>query len=1026
MPAAPAAFDPLTPVRRGAVSGRWRHADLRAWPWLVVLVLAGLAPAGRSQTATGSDPANYYAKGWLVEDGLPHNVVNRMVQDHRGFFWLATAGGLARFDGREFREFPLPMVPVDASFNIRDLVMEDPSTLLMLPASGGIVRMRDNVFSYHPATTALAGKSVGAVFAEPGGVLWLGAGVTGLMRWQAGRLVTFGPEEGYVVRPTGGRQCFAIDGDGRTWVSCGDFVGWYRDGRLIRVPVDTPSAIIIAAARSGGIWISTFERLLKWEDDRLTVICDRAEWLPGAGFVQHLFEDHAGVLWVGTRRQGLFRLAAGKPVPVPTEHYQVAQITEDAESNLWVAMEGGGINRLRPKTFSLLNASVGLPNDSSTSVCEDAAGAVWCADRRNGLVQVLAGKTRIFSRTENGSALFASNVCIDRDDTIWIGSNNGLYQLGADRSAPIRLLDATIQPVRSFFCTRSGDMWVGSGGAAAPGFQLGYFHRGVYHPFSEAEGFNAKHVVALAEAADGAVWIGTYDGEVFEYRDGRFVQRVAREAMQAGHIYSLHFDASGALWIGAEHGLILKKGELLRRFTRADGLPDDVITQMLEDNRGRLWLCCRRGFFSVAIADLKALATGGSRSVIAMTFGKDDGLPGFSAPTGGQPMAWKAHDGRLWFVTDRGVVGFDPEASLPERPPPPVFIDEVLVDNLPVSALAPLHVPPGDHRVVFRVVALDYSAPEKVRLRHQLLGFDADWVETGAENAASYAQLPPGNYSLRVIAANQDGRWNNAGATLALVVAAAWWQTWWARAAAVLAFTGLVVWLARYWSHQRLKGRLQRLERAHALEQERARIARDLHDELGGSVTQIGMLADRLNRHAVQPELKGVLRHLAWRTRGLAGELESIVWTVSPKNNTWDQLAAFVAQYAQRFFRDTSIDCSVEGAESLPPRPLAPEAQHHVLSVVKEALNNVLKHSGATGVKLVLAHADGVFTVRIRDNGHGFDPASPAHAERNGLANMRTRATEIGGTLTIESAAGRGAELIFSIPEHPAPSPVRF
>jgi signal transduction histidine kinase/ligand-binding sensor domain-containing protein len=953
---------------------------------------------------------DYSAKSWLVEDGLPHNVVNRTVQDARGFLWVATAGGLARFDGRDFREYPVTMAPLEAGLNIRDLTVENPSTLLMLPASGGIVRLREKAFSYHPATAALAGKILRTLFVEPNGTLWLGGNSAALWRWQDGRLITFGAKEQYVVRRKDARQCFAIDGDGRTWISCGEFLGWYRDGKLIPVPIDAQSSVVIAAARSGGIWIATDERLLKWENDRMTKVSDRPDWLPAEANVQNVMEDSTGVLWIGTRRHGLFRLTEGKAVAVLTDHYQVRAIASDAEANLWLSMDGGGLRRLRPKTFALLNMAAGLPDNNSTSICEDAAGAIWCADRRNGIVQIFDGRTRVFTAPDIQPPINVTNICPDGKDNIWIGSLTGLYQLPADRSAAIRLLDGSIRPVRSLYCTRSGDMWVGSGGDPASGFQLGYFRRGVYHALTAADGFQAKQVVAVTEAPDGAVWMGTYEGEVLEYRAGTLTRCLTREATRAGHIHSLHFDASGALWIGSEHGLLEKKGAQLRRFTRADGLPDDLISQVLEDDRGRLWLCSRRGFFSVAIADLEALAEGRSSQVIATTFGKDEGLPDFSAPIGGQPMAWKARDGRLWFVTDRGMIGFDPDASLSARPPPAVYIDEALVDNRPAAFGTELRVPPGSHRVEFHFVALNYSAPEKVRLRHQLVGVDQNWVETGAEHSAGYAQLPPGTYAMRVTGANQDGRWSEQGARLALIVAPAWWQTWWWRAAETLVAIALVSAIVRYWSHRRLQRRVEQLEGERALERERSRIARDLHDELGGSLTQIGMLADRLKRQATDTEATE-LGQLARRTRGLASELESIVWTVNPKNDTWDKLAFFLVRFAESFFRETSIECTVEGAETVPSRPLAPDVQHHLLSVAKEALNNLLKHSQATKARINLGWCADEFSLVIEDDGVGFQPDSPEHAERNGLANMRARIAEIGGTISIESAPGRGSRI---------------
>lgn len=999
------------PLFRGIARSRGARLEARVTAFAALLSLTW-AVVGFAQPDAGANPAGFFARSWFVEDGLPHNVVNRAVQDGRGFLWVATAGGLARFDGREFREFAVPMANPDAGFNIRDLTLENPDTLLLLPASGGVLRLRDGVFTDHPVTAALTGKTVLNIFSEPGGTLWLGGPGTLLMRWHDGKLATLGAGEGFLAKRAA-RHYFAIDGDGRTWVSCGDFLGWYRDGRLIQVPLETRASIGIAAARSGGVWISTDERLLKWEDDRLSVVCDQLSWLPGKGVVQHLFEDRSGVLWIATRRLGLFRLQQGKPVSVPTGRFQITALTADAESNLWAAMEGGGLSRLKPKTFVVLDSSTGMPDDQAVSVCEDASGAIWCADRRNGLVCISGGETRIFSQTDTPLALYASNVCPDQQGNLWIGSVNGLYRLPADRSQPVQMFDRGLQPVRSLFCGRDGDVWVGSGSGAGPGYQLGRFHAGVYRAFSAAEGFQGKHVVAIADAADGAVWIGTYDGEVLELRDGRFIPRIGKREAQLGHIHSLHFDASGALWLGSERGLARLKDGRLRVFTRADGLPDDLITQVLEDDRGRLWVSSRRGFFYVGIDGLNAVAEGRTPRVAATMLGREEGLPAFSSPVGGQPMAWKGHDGRLWFVTDRGVIGFDPEGSLPTRAAPAVYIDSILVEgrSVPVPAES-LRIPSGDHRVDFRFVAPNYSAPEKVRLRHRLVGFDQDWIETTAARSASYVRLPPGTYQLRVMATSGDGGTDNFAANLGVIVVPAWWQTWWLRALFVLGFTGLVAALARLWSHRRLKSRLDRLEREHALEKERSRIARDLHDDLGGSLTQIGLLADRLKRQGTDPALGPALGQLAWRTRRLAGDLESIVWTVSPKNNTLDRLAAFIAQYVNGFCRDTAVRVIVRGEESIPPVPVAPDAQHHLLAVLKEALNNVLKHAHATGVTVTMAVEGEEFVLRVADDGIGFDPAAAEHSERNGLNNIRSRVADLGGRVEISSGAGRGTEIV--------------
>lgn len=961
-----------------------------------------------------ADPG-YHLQGWLVDQGLPHNVVNRVVQDHRGFLWVATLGGLARFDGREFRDYPLPELPPSASLNIRDLAVENEATLVMLPATGGIWRLRDGVYSLHPASADVADKTLLSLLVAPDGVLWVGTNASTVMRWKDGHMITLGPNEGLTGRP-GTRIFFAQDAVGRTWIANGEFVGWYANGKLTRLPIDTHGAAAIALARSGGIWIATPDQLLKWENEKLEAICSRTEWISPVASVQQLYEDRGGVLWIGTRRLGLFRIVDGKPIAEATEHFQISAITEDNDANLWVSMDGGGINRLRRKTFALLDSADGLQDNISTSVCEDATGAIWCADRAGGAVRMQEGVAKTFDRTPEGGSLYASNISPDREGNIWIGAVSGLYRLKADASGPLQKMEPAISPVRLLYCSSKNEMWTAWGYDRGERYKFGYFRKGAYQAFSAREGFAGQHIVAVAEAPDGVIWVGADDGQLLEFRDGKFIERVARDDPKTGRIHTILVDQKGGLWIGTERGLILREGDKLYRFTRADGLPDDFITQALEDSRGRLWLCTRRGFCSLATAELRDLAAGRISRVTGTTFGSEEGLPGISAPTGGQPMSWKARDGRLWFVTSRGIVGFDPMASLAVHPSPTVYIDQVLLDGESVSA-AKLKLPPGSHRIEFNFVALNYSAPEKVRMRHQLVGFDQDWVETGAERSAAYPHLPPGKYALQVIAANQDGRWSPAAATLSFIVTPAWWQTWWWRTGALLIFTAAVALLARFFFLRRLKRQLDRLEQEHALEKERARIARDLHDDLGGSLTQIGMLADRLNRQADSSPLRLGLKQLAGRTRGLAGELESIVWAVSPKNDTWDRLASFIAQFVQRFFRDTTIACSAEGAESIPALPLAPEAQHHVLAIVKEAMNNVLKHSQATQVTITMSFAAQIFEMRVRDNGIGFDPAAGEHAERNGLTNMRTRADEIGGSLDIVSQRTTGTELTVRIPQ---------
>lgn len=936
-----------------------------------------------------------------MDDGLPHNATTRIVQDGRGYLWIATGGGLARFDGREFREFSPPVPSPDRS--VRDLAVEHGHAIVFLPASGGVWRFSDGVFSEHPVNRHLRAGTLLYLLTEPGGALWV-VGNTDFVRYHEGKAETFGLRDGLNRRSY--RPTLGVDEDGRVWLAAGDYLGHYENGKLRRFPDSLGAVVTVGTARSGGLWVATAERLLRMEKGVLRTVVAGSEWTENRAGLQELFEDRHGVLWIPSRRFGLSRLERGRIVRTSTSHDQAVSVTVDSEDNLWISTFGGGIERLRRQTFILHDASTGLLDDMSTSVCDDASGALWAANRRGGVVRIQDGSLQAFAEGTGFPRLYATAVCPDRENGIWVGGVQGLYRFGAQPGKELEFIGPELAEAHVLFGAANGDMWVGSGET-----RLGYFRGGVYRPITRTEGYNLRRVRAIVQDARGTIHVGTDDRQLFRWNEAEHRLENLPLSIE-GLVYGMYADTRGHVWVATSSGLVLHGNGPSRVFSTADGLPDDLLSQVIEDDNGRLWCGSRRGVFSVAVADLLAVASGRETRVMPTTLGAEEGMRGASALNGFQPSVWKARDGRLWFTTHEGIFGVDPKASLPSATPPRVFIDEIIVDQRVVKPTDALRLKPRDQQVEFRFATPNFSAPEKIRVRHRLEGYDFGWIENDGQRGANYSRLPPGNYTLRVAASQQGGRWAEPGVALAFTVLPAWWQTWWARGGFLAGFAGLVGWFVRFWSHRRLRSRLQRLEHEHALEKERARIARDLHDDLGGSLTQIGLLADRLKRQGVEPVLQPALAQLAWRTRRLSGDLESIVWTVSPKNNTLDRLAAFIAQYARGFFRDTAVECVVRGEEEIPARPVTPEAQHHLLAILKEALNNVLKHAQAKNVAVTMSVESAEFVLRIADDGAGFDLAVAEFSERNGLNNMRARATDLGSRLEINSAAGRGTEII--------------
>jgi signal transduction histidine kinase/ligand-binding sensor domain-containing protein len=952
-----------------------------------------------------------------VEDGLPDNFVNQIVQDKNGYLWAGTAAGLARFDSLSFKEYRHGPIPLEYGYNIRDMALAPDGALLTLPASGGVVEWRDEKSSVHPITAALGELTPLDLFVEPGGVIWVGLDPATLVRWEKGEVRRFSQREGINRRVN--RASFAVDGRGRTWVAVGEFLGWYHEGSL--VPINQPmseigGAVLIAPSRSGGLWVSSADRLLRLDNDHATPVCESPLWPARRAGIQCLFEDSTGRLWVGTRRDGLFVYSAGELKKVTFASRMIQSILEDTAGNIWVGTAGEGLCRLRPQTFTILNAQAGLIEDTSTSVCADPSGAIWCANRDGGLARYKDGVIQHFGAT-GGGWLFASRVAPDSQGNIWMGSNSGVgvYRVAGDPPTRLEPVQSPVRGVHILHGGRDGKMWVDSV------IGLGFFRDGKYESLDSLR----YRVDALAENSKGAIWIATSESRnarhqirIYEYVDSALVERVAADQWTSGSIHALFFDHNDHLWIGTVGGLVLRQGSKITRFSKANGLPDDLVTQIQEDDTGHLWMAGRKALFRVKLDDLYAVAEGKATRVVAALFGEDDGLLETAAPGGGQPRSWKGKDGRLWFTLYKGIVGVDPAAVTVPRSAPPLYIEEISLDRQAIhKATEPrLEIPAGVKQIKFRFAVLDFSHPEHVVLHYKLEGFDREWNETDQDRSARYAHLPPGDYRLLVQATNQSGVWADREANLLIHVAAAWWQTNWFIAAVVVLVIGLVTWVARIWAARKFKARLQLLEKEHALERERVRIARNLHDELGGSLTQIGLLAERLKRHRNMEEIEKTLGLLIRRTQGLAVDLESIVWTVSPQNNSWDRLASFIGRYSRLFFDGSGIECRLEGVETVPALPLVLEAQHEVLAICKEAINNVLKHSKATSVTLRFSVIESVFELIIRDNGSGFEPSLKEHAERNGLNNMRTRANEMKGSIAIESSPGAGTVITLRVP----------
>ena len=546
-------------------------------------------------------------------------------------------------------------------------------------------------------------------------------------------------------------------------------------------------------------------------------------------------------------------------------------------------------------------------------------------------------------------------------------------------------------------------------------------------------------VRSIAETPDGSVWFGTMEQGLFRWKDGAFERCGAEQGLPSGPISALHVDDDGALWVGvAGIGLVLWEKERFHPVNVTPGLLDDNLNQISDDGQGYLWCGARNGVVRVKREDLLHLARGEHRDLEWRRFSKSDGLPSNEC----SGLGCRTRNGRIWFSTAAGVAVVNPRHIVANPPPPPVVIEEVLLvgkrpqklgdiqeksaasgrtlvsfnplSGVPVPRL--LKIPPGGGPLDIRYTALSFAAPERVRFRHQLVGLDVSPVEAGSARVVRYSFLPPGNYEFRVTACNEGDVWNESGASLALVVLPHYWQTWWFRLAGVCTMLGATAVSARFAITRRLRRRLANLEQQRALEAERSRIAQDLHDDLGTSLTEINFLSAMAGSPSSSPaEVRSSLDSINEKSLELVKALDEIVWAVNPKNDSLRNLVNYLCLFAQDYVRPAAIQCRLDVSPGLPDLPLNAEQRHTLFLVTKEALANAAKHSTASELRLRVALENSVLKLVIEDNGRGFDEAA-LKGDRNGLWNIESRMRHLGGRGVIRSALARGTCVELELP----------
>jgi signal transduction histidine kinase/ligand-binding sensor domain-containing protein len=976
---------------------------VKMFQWLILAALGWPTALWAEGELPGPEatPANdLLIQNWQSDEGLPRNSITALAQDARGYLWMGTPQGLIRFDGARFTAFEAEASAAMARSSVMTVAPDEFGGLWVGTRRGGMFRQMDGRISEFPGEHFPPRMAVVSVAREASGRVWAARGDGLVGRLTPDAFVPAGQLGKLGIGPM--LLKLTADRNGGMWFAKQDTFGRLVDGRPTNYTTLSGTVITLAPARDGGIWLSTGFEIRRIRPGE-TAPTETVARLPSGPYgVSALLEDRAGTLWVGSSKDGLLRCREGRLEKVAGMNFNITDLLEDAEGNLWVGTDGAGLFKLRPRVFRVIGPQEGLPTEAVVSVSGDwvaSSGTGFGRLQRNGRVEMVAGLelSAVGAVQEDGAA------------GVWAGTSAGrvIHQRANGERSSFRLWQRQDGPqVRVLYRDSRSNLWIG-------GFPSGLFQlpAGEETHFKDLgwRGFSNVAVTAIAESANGLVYVGTSAGELHQLQ-GEDFQKYGRDQGFTGFpISALLSSTNGALWVGTLGGGLgcFREGKVRLLGERA-GLHDDVITQLIEDQEGWLWVSASRGIFRVLAAELSAVVEGRKARATAVHFGAADGLQNVHGVAEHQPAAWRSPAGELRFATSRGVVTFDPAAIPRNSRPPPLNLERVLVDGVVWPDHDAIRLPPDYRKVEFQYTAPSFAVPEKVLFRRRIQGFDGDWVEAGTSRVAIYPHLPPGRYTFQFTACNNDGVWNDEPLRLEFSVEPAYWETAWFRMGEVLVFAGVVGGGVLMVARLRMRRKLARLEQANALERERTRISRDLHDDLGARLTQMALQTDLAADDPVVPaEVRTQIKEVSAQARSAVQSLDETVWMINPRKDTLSQVVAYIAQYAEQFFRATPINCRMDIVRDLPDCSMPGNLRRDILMLVKEALNNAQKHAGASEVRLRVAVRQRILRISIRDNGKGF-AADSAKAHRHGLGNIRQRAEAAGIRASIHSRPGVG------------------
>jgi signal transduction histidine kinase/ligand-binding sensor domain-containing protein/CheY-like chemotaxis protein len=706
----------------------------------------------------------YNVKFWTSENGLPMNYVRSVIQTSNGYIWGGTDQGLFRFDGVRPTVFNRKNIK-DMTNDTITVLFEDKDANLWVGTENGLLRFKDNSFYSFTRDFKLESTHISSMYQDPEGHLWIGTR-KGLYKYWNGKLEK--TLDGWI-------EAMYQDDKGVRWIS--------SVGKIIRIENGTDKIytkddglpevrlFCLLKSKNGDLWVGTAGEGIYRLIGNKFIKYGKQNGVNGL-YTKSILEDKLGNLWVASNR-GIIKFDGSKFVPgqylssaakEKMDSIDCLSLYQDRESNIWIGTVGG-LYRMRPSVFTRINEDSGLSFNIVLTIMEDRDGTIWVGTNGAGVDKYQNGLITNYKFTTPHASQVVLSMLETSNGTKLFGTFSTVYTLKNGKLVPF-ISDPewggdlkNRKGIRALHEGPDGSIWIGGA------YGLSRFKDNIITTYTDEDGLASNKVRYISSDKNGNLWIAT-DGGLNLFKDNQFTTYGIKDGLPDDHIRVVYPDKEGTLWIGTGGGLSKYKDGKFINYTESDGLFNDTIYQILEDQNGALWMSGPRGIFFIGKDEFHALSNGKIEALSSVSYGMHDNIQTTDCLGGSQPMGWKSRDGRLWFPTINGIAIVDPQNVKPNDLAPQTIIEHVRVDKHIVYPSGNLHFAPGYGEVEVKYTGLCFTDPSKVKFKYKLEGFDKDWINANNRRSAYYTNLPPGEYTFRVKASNNDGIWNEEGAVV--------------------------------------------------------------------------------------------------------------------------------------------------------------------------------------------------------------------------------------------------------------------